>query len=236
MFIPFKAKTPDGNACRQRMVDYVVSNEGMDVPFALSFLYPSEDYLPQHCNINMTSTGLEPAWMDNNAWRQAYYGREYADIYDAVYPINNMRNLAMDMVRVFISVFVSIDTLVTSPRKLCVFTIKNDSTRIEASHKKGKYWEEHHWSSSPAWCTKDCSTSAEPRSILEILEVNGWTSLETPSFTLFKIACPDCNAHPAIAASVFKIILNTSWMLWSRNAFSDNENEFFSGWPNRCFG
>ena len=102
MFIPFKARTRNGDACRQRMIDYVIDmNEGMDTPFALSFLYPNEDSISLHCSIDKTSTGLERAWIDRLAWRDKYYDRDYLDMYDDGYPINDVRNLAVNQVSLF---------------------------------------------------------------------------------------------------------------------------------------
>jgi len=100
MFIPFKAKTPAAHSCRQRMLDYVVQmNQGLDAPFALSFLYPNEDSLTLHCDIDSSSTGLEPAWMDKRGWTQQFYKQDYLTLFDGAYPVNDARNVAINMVR-----------------------------------------------------------------------------------------------------------------------------------------
>ena len=43
-------------------------------------------------------------------------------------------------------------------------------------------------------------------------------------------------SYAGTSASFFKIKLRILWILWSRKDFIDNENDYFSGWPNRYFG
>lgn len=45
------------------------------------------------------STGLEKVHINETRWRQQFDGKPYLDMYDAEYPVGELRQAALDLVR-----------------------------------------------------------------------------------------------------------------------------------------
>ena len=95
IYIPYPKTDPRGASCRGRVVDFVramsVDRPG---PLVLSLMYANMEATANHCNFTARPGEVLPMYFNLPLWRSRYANSSYLDIWDGLYPVNAMRNLA----------------------------------------------------------------------------------------------------------------------------------------------
>jgi hypothetical protein len=103
IYMPFRQTDARGMLCRARVRDYLEVHPGVNLghPFAVSLLYATGQVPTLSCELNDTSTGFETPTTDPRAFEERFGADPgWQVLWDAEYPVNALRTLARNVVRV----------------------------------------------------------------------------------------------------------------------------------------
>lgn len=100
LYIPAPHGSPAGDECRDKVLDFVRDNslKGAD-SYAVSLLYANGDVPNLHCDLSGDLTGFEQPYVNDDIFNRRFRGQPWTVLWNADYPVNELRTLARSMVR-----------------------------------------------------------------------------------------------------------------------------------------
>lgn len=100
VYIPAPAGSTTARVCRARVIEYLQQFTLRHVPaYAVALLYANGGVPNLHCDVSAQNTGFETPYAEHKTFRSRFEGRPWTSVWQAEYPVNELRTLARGMVR-----------------------------------------------------------------------------------------------------------------------------------------